>query len=79
MANYITLTPLTSANTNAYGMTFTIAADTVSLEVVQMPEILLNKNVTGIELVGVFDFGLVFSKAALNGAIPWANIISMKY
>jgi len=79
MANYITLTPLASANTNSYGMVFTVAADTVSLEVVQMPEILLNKNVTGINLVGVFDFGLVFSKASLNGAIPWANIISIKY
>lgn len=79
MANYITLTPLASANTNSYGMVFTVAADTVSLEVAQVPEILINKNVTGINLVGVFDFGLVFSKASLNGAIPWSNVVSMKY
>lgn len=79
MANYITLTPLSSANTNAYGMTFTLTADSASLEVVFMPEILINKNITNINLVSINDFGLIFSKASLNGAIPWSNIVSLKY
>lgn len=79
MANFITLTPLTSANTNSYGITFTILADSAEIELVQMPSIILNKEITGIELVSINDAGLILKKNTLNAIIPWSNIINLKY
>lgn len=79
MANFITLTPLTSANTNSYGITFTISADSAEIELVQMPSIILNKSITGIELVSINDAGLILKKNTLNAVIPWSNIINLKY
>ena len=79
MAYTIDLTPLASANTNSYGITFTLAADSAQIEVVQLPYVILNKNITGIELVSINDAGIVLQRNTLSALIPWANIIHMRY
>lgn len=79
MAQYLDLTPLSSANTNDFGIIFSLTTDSAEVEFKQPPEIIINKNITGVELVSINTAGLVIKKNTLNAIIPWGNIIAFRY
>ena len=76
MASQITVNPTPAASTNPLGITF---GATAQLEFVQSPEKLINKDVSGIELVMVDTVGVYLHRGALNALIPWSDIIVMQY
>jgi len=76
MSYQLEVTPQAGATPNDLGITF---GATATLEFVQTPEKLLNKNVTGIELVTVNTAGAYVTKGSFNALLPWGNIISMVY
>lgn len=76
MANQITVNPTPAASTNPLGITF---GATAQLEFSKTPEKLINKDVSGIELVMVDTVGVYLHKGALNALIPWSDIIVMQY
>lgn len=70
------LIPTAGASTNPLGITF---GATATIEFVQVPEKLLNKDVTGIELTMVDQVGAYVHKGPLNALIPWSNVASFIY
>ena len=76
MSYQLQLTPQAGATPNPLGITF---GATVTVEFIQTPEKLLNKNITGIELVTVDTAGAYVTKGPLNALLPWGNIISFIY
>lgn len=76
MSYQLEVTPQAGATPNDLGITF---GATATLEFIQTPEKLLNKNVTGVELVTVDIAGAYVTKGPLNALIPWSNMISFIY
>lgn len=76
MSYQLEVTPQAGATPNPLGIVF---GATATLEFVQTPEKLLNKNVTGVELVTVDTAGAYVTKGPLNALIPWSNMISFIY
>ena len=76
MSYQLEVTPQAGATPNDLGITF---GATATIEFIQTPEKLLNKNVTGVELVTVDITGVYVTKGPLNALIPWSNMISFIY
>lgn len=76
MANQITVNPTAGASTNPLGITF---GATAMLEFYQLPERLINKDITNLELTMVDTTGVYLHKGVLNAVIPWSAIIAMQY
>jgi hypothetical protein len=76
MPQQLQLTPTAGASTNPLGITF---GATATIEFLSIPEKLLNKNVSGIELTMVDTVGAYVNKGPLNALIPWSNILSFIY
>lgn len=76
MSYQVIVTPTAGASTNPLGITFSTSA---TIEFVQTPEKLLNKDVSGLELTMVDTVGAYVSKGPLNALLPWCNIISFIY
>lgn len=70
------LAPQTTANTNPFGITFGSSA---KCELRDTPEMIINKNLGIVDLDYVNESGLIFSKGANNGFVPWSNILVLKY
>ena len=68
--------PTPGASTNPLGITFGATAD---LEFISTPERLINKDVSGIELIMVDLTGVYLHKGPLNALIPWDNVASLVY
>lgn len=67
------LIPTAGASTNPLGITF---GATAIIEFREIPEKLLNKDVSGIELTMVDQVGVYVHRGPLNALIPWSNIAS---
>jgi len=76
MSNAITINPTPGASTNPLGITF---GATAKLEFMEVPERVLNKDISGIELTAVDLTGLYLHKGPLNAVIPWSNVVSLVY
>lgn len=76
MSYQLQITPQAGATPNPLGIVFSSSA---TIEFVQIPEKLLNKDVTGIELVTVDATGAYVTKGPLNALLPWSNILSFIY
>ena len=70
------LFPQTTANTNPFGITF---GATATCEILNVPEMIMNKNIGTVNLDYVNETGLIFSKGPNNGFVPWSNILVLKY
>lgn len=76
MPSFIDLVPQTTASTNPFGITFGSVA---SCELIQEPEVIINKSIGSIDLDYVNEAGLIVSKGTLTALIPWQNIIVLIY
>ena len=76
MPRVLDLAPQTSANTNPFGITFGASAE---CELIMEPEMIINKDLGTLDLDYINESGLIVSKGANNGFIPWSNIIVLKY
>lgn len=76
MADKIQLTPTPGASSNPLGISF---GATATLEFVQTPERVINKDVSGIELTMVDMVGVYLQKGPLEALIPWSNVVSLIY
>lgn len=76
MAQEVTLSPTAGASTNPLGITF---GATATMELLNIPEKIMNKNISGIELVKIDTTGIYVHKGPFNAIIPWSNIISFIY
>ena len=76
MSYQLEVIPKAGATPNPLGITF---GATATIEFIQTPEKLLNKSITGIELVTVDATGAYVTKGPLNAILPWSNIISFVY
>lgn len=76
MARTQTVEPTPAASTNPLGITFGATAE---IEFIQMPEKLLNKDITGLELTKIDEIGLYVEKGPLNAFVPWSAIIDLQY
>lgn len=76
MSYQLEVSPQAGATPNPLGITF---GSTATIEFIQIPEKLLNKDVTGIELITVDAAGAYVNKGPLNALIPWGNVISFVY
>jgi len=76
MSQTLQVTPQPGATPNPLNITF---GATATIEFVQTPERLLNKDVTGVELITVDFAGAHVTKGPLKALVPWANMISFVY
>lgn len=76
MSYQLEVTPQAGATPNPLGITFGASA---TIEFIQTPEKLLNKDISGVELVTVDAAGAYVTKGPLNALIPWGNVLSFIY
>lgn len=71
MTTAIIINPTAGASTNPQGITF---GATAQLEFISIPERVINKDISGIELTGLY-----LHKGPLQALIPWSNVMSLVY
>lgn len=76
MSQTITVNPTAGASTNPLGITF---GATAKLEFKMLPEKLINKDVTGINLTMIDTVGIYLNKGPLRALIPWGALIDFEY
>lgn len=76
MSNLITVIPTTGASTNPLGITF---GSTAIIEFLRLPEKLINKDISNLELSMVDTVGAYIQKGALKALLPWSSILSFIY
>lgn len=76
MARTLQVEPQAGATPNELGITF---GSTATIEFLMTPERLINKDVSGVELITVDLAGVYVTKGPLKALIPWSNIISFVY
>lgn len=72
----IEVNPTAAASTNPLGITF---GSTAEVEFKQLPEKLLNKDVSGIELTAVDEIGIYLHKGPLYALVPWGALVTLIY
>lgn len=76
MAHSIIATPDAGATPNDIGATL---GASVEIELIQIPETLIDADLTGATLESVNLAGINLSKGAMSTFIPWSNIIAIFY
>lgn len=76
MTTAITINPTAGASTNPQGISF---GATAQLEFIAIPEKVINKDISGIELTAIDLTGLYLHKGPLLALIPWSNVMSLVY
>lgn len=76
MAYRFEVLPTAAASTNPLGITFGSTAD---IEVDLVPEKLINKSISNIDLDMVDSVGIYLSKGTFSALIPWSRVIVLSY
>lgn len=76
MPTIIETTPDAGATPNALGIVFGATAE---IELINIPEMIINKSVTGLVIDTVDATGVYLSKGTLSAMIPWSNIKILIY
>lgn len=76
MARTLIVEPTPAASTNPQGITF---GATAVIEFKNIPERILNKEITGVALTKIDLTGLYVNKGPLSALIPWSSIVDLQY